>query len=106
MRAAIAVQMSSAAAPRKLPAAVRRHAEGDLQDSLRQAVGAERDADQRQVVAAPDARRVHREHRQDEEQAEHAQAEDSGKARAGAHLGRVHAFGGHGRVSAGKRNTL
>jgi hypothetical protein len=63
---------------------------------LRQAVGAERDADQREVVAARQLRRMHREHRQDQEQAEHAQAEDAGEAGASAHFGRSHALGRHG----------
>ena len=81
---------------RRLPApAVGRHAEGNLQDPLREPVGAERDADERQVVAAAQSRRVHREHRQDDEQPEHAQAEHARQARAGAHFERAHAFGGH-----------
>ena len=55
----------------------RRPCRTDLQDRLREAVGAERDADQREVVAAGELRRVDREHRQDDEQPEHAQAEDA-----------------------------
>jgi len=75
--------------------AVGGHAERNLQQRLRKAVGAERDPDEREVVAAGKLRRVHREHRKNEEEAQHAQAEDAGEARAGAQFGRAHAFWGH-----------
>ena len=84
-------QMSSASAAMKLPSAKRMSpmtmialaavavggdAVGNLQHALRQAVDAQRDADEREVVAAPQVRGVHREHRQDQEQPQHAQGED------------------------------
>ena len=78
--------------------AIRRHAEGNLQDRLRKAVCAKRDADEREVVAAGEMRRVHREHRQDEEETEHAQPEHTGEAHAGAQFGCAHAFRVQGEV--------
>jgi hypothetical protein len=78
--------------------AVGGHAERNLKNGLRKAIGAERDADEREVVAAGKLRRMHGEHRKDEKQAEHAQPEHAGKARPGAQLGRAHAFRGHGCV--------
>src|SRR5580765_3141624 len=75
--------------------AVGRHAKRNLQDALGQSVGAERDADERQVVPAAQSRRVHGEHRQDHEEAQHAQAVHAREAHAGAHFERAHAFGGH-----------
>ncbi len=60
---------------------VRQPAERDLQYRLRETVGAERDADQRQVVAALEVLGVYREHRQDHEHAQHAQAENAGETR-------------------------
>jgi hypothetical protein len=72
--------------------AIGSRAERNLQNSLRQTVGAQRDADQRQVVAALDVRGVHREHRQNEEQPEHAQAEDASEADARAQLDAGHSF--------------
>src|SRR5512134_38504 len=77
------------------PPAVGGHAERQLQHGLREAVGAERGADQRQVVAARELRRVHREHRQDQEQPEHAQAEDARERGARTHFLRAHALGMH-----------
>ena len=61
--------------------AVGQPSEGNLQHRLREAVGAERDADERQVVAARKLLGIDREHRQDHEHAEHAQAEDAGERR-------------------------
>ncbi len=71
--------------------AVGSQAEGNLQESLRQTVGAQRQADQHDVVAARQASGQHGEYRQHQEQAEHAQAEDGGQHAAGAPFG-----GGHG----------
>ena len=88
------------------PPSIRCQAEGNLQNSLRQAIRSERDADQRKIAAALELRRVHGEHRENEEQAEHAQAVDAGEARAGAQFCAAHAFGEHGEVSAGMRNAL
>jgi len=62
----------------------------DLQQRLREAVGAERGAHQRQVVAAGELRRMHREHRQDQEQPQHAQAEDARQAQRRSQLVRTH----------------
>ena len=84
---------------------IRGQAEGNLQNSLRQSIHPERDADQRKVDALQ-LRRVHGKHREDGEQAEHAQAVDAGEARAGAQFCAAHAFGEHGEVSAGMRNAL
>jgi hypothetical protein len=53
--------------------AVGGHAVGDLQYSLRQAVGAQGNAHQGVVVAAFEVHRMHREHRQNQEQTQHAQ---------------------------------
>ena len=50
---------------------------------------------QQQVAAALVLGRVHREYRQDEEQAKHAQAEDRGKAQPRAQLVAGHPFGLH-----------
>jgi hypothetical protein len=56
------------------PIGIGRHAEGNLEHGLGQAIGTQRDADQGQVVAAGNALGVYGEHRQDQEQPEHAQA--------------------------------
>ena len=72
--------------------AVRRPAERDLQQRLREAVGAERDADERVVAPARKRFGVEREHRQDDEHAEHPQPEDAGEADGGAALGGGHAW--------------
>jgi hypothetical protein len=80
--------------------AVRRHAEGNLQNALRETVGAQCEADQREIVAAAQLRGVHGENRQDEEQTEHAKAIHAGEARAGANFFAAHTVGGHGGVSA------
>ncbi len=72
--------------------AVGSHAEGDLQHALRQAVGAERHADQREVGPALELRRVDREHGKDEEEPEHAQPVHAREARAGAQLDAAHLF--------------
>ena len=66
-------------------------AERDLQDRLREAVSADRDADQRQVVAARQVLGVDREHRQDHEHAEHPQPENAREADARAQLDGAHA---------------
>ena len=75
---------------------IRRPAEGNLQQRLRESVGSERDADQRVVEAAGECLRIQREHRQDDEHAEHSQAEDAGEADGGATLGGRHAHGRSG----------
>jgi hypothetical protein len=75
--------------------AVRCHAERDLQQRLRQPVGAECDTDQRQVAAALQRARVHGEHRQNEEQAEHAQAENPSQTEPGAQFRCGHAIARH-----------
>ena len=72
---------------------VRCPAEGNLQQRLREAVGPERDADQRVIAAAGERFRIQREHRQDDEHAEHPQPEDAGEADGGATLGGRHARG-------------
>jgi hypothetical protein len=80
----------------RLPSpAVGSRAERNLQDRLRKTIGAERDADQREVVAARELRRVQREHREDQKQPEHAQAEYACEGGAGTHFGRAHAFRSH-----------
>jgi hypothetical protein len=73
---------------RLAPEAVGRRAVGDLQEGLRQAVGADRQPDQRHIVAPGQLLGVHREDRQDQEQAEHAQGEDRGQPDPGAAFGR------------------
>ncbi len=72
-------------------------AKGDLQHRLRQAVGADGDADQRQVVAAGDALRVHGKDGQDQEEAEHAQRKNGGEAGAGALFVARHRVGRRGK---------
>ena len=57
---------------------------GDLQEGLGEAVGADRQADHREVAAPGHAVGVHRKDRQDQEQAEHAQREDRRQRNAGA----------------------
>jgi hypothetical protein len=72
------------------PEVVGGHAEGNLEHRLGQAVGAQRNADQGQVVAAGNGLGVDREHRQDQEQAEHAQREDRRQRSAGANFFAAH----------------
>ncbi|MNC85779.1 hypothetical protein D3C83_13920 [compost metagenome] len=71
--------------------AVRPPAERYLQDGLRQSIGADRDADQRQIVSTGQTFGVDRKHREDREHPQHAQSENGGQADAcpqfrGAHL--------------------
>ena len=61
------------------PVAVGSHAEGDLQTGLGQAVGTQGDADEGQVVATRNVLGVLGEHRQDQEQPQHAQRENRGE---------------------------
>lgn len=68
------------------------HAEGQLEQCLRQAIGAEREADHEMAGAARQALRVDRENRQDEEHSQHAQAINGSEAEAGAQLDSGHAF--------------
>jgi hypothetical protein len=49
---------------------------------------------------------MHCEHRKNQEEAQHAQPEHAGEARAGAKLDRAHAFRGQEWMSAEKRNGL
>ena len=76
---------------RGMAEAVRGGAEGNLQHRLSEAVGAERNAHQGQVCTAGQGLGVHREYRQDQEQAKHAQSEDRRQGRADPALGRAHA---------------
>ena len=73
--------------------AVGRHAERDLQHGLGEAVSAERDADEHQVVAAAERRRMHREHREDHEQPQHPQGEERAEREPGTDFGGRHAGG-------------
>jgi hypothetical protein len=70
--------------------------ERNLQQALGQAVDPERQADQGRTVAAGNRARVHGEHRQDQEQAQHAQGEDRRERGA-----RAHFLAGHARRRAG-----
>ncbi len=87
---------------------VRGHAVRNLQARLGEAIRAERDPDEHEVVAAPQARRVHREDREDQEQPQHAQREERAERDAGAELlGRHRAGGQRGlhREKAGRRHV-
>ena len=84
--------------------AVRCPAEGNLQQRLREAVGPERDADERVVAAAGERFRIQREHRQDDEHAEHPQPEDAGEADGGAALGGRHAAAAPEATAGGARS--
>ena len=84
---------------RLAPEAVGRRPVGDLQAGLGEAVGADREAHQGEIVATGNLGRVDGEHRQDQEQAEHAQGEDRGEAHAGA------AFFARHRVACGNGHT-
>ena len=75
---------------------VRGHAEGDLQDALGQAIDAHGQADQGGVGAARVSGRLQREHRKDQEQAEHARGKDGRQRAAGTAFHRRHAGGGGG----------
>ena len=66
---------------------------GNLQDALGQAIDAHGHADPGRVVAARIAGRLQREHRQHQEQAQHAGGEDRRQRAAGAALGGRHAAG-------------
>ena len=79
---------------RLAPETVRRGAERNLQHGLGQPVGTERDADQGQVRTAWQGLGIDCEHRQDQEQPEHAQSEDRGQGRADPALARTHAVVG------------
>src|SRR5690606_27547573 len=61
-----------------------------LQQGLRQAIDAHGQADQGRVFAAGIMLRFERKHRQDQEQAQHAQGEDGGQRKAGAPFGGRH----------------
>jgi hypothetical protein len=84
------------------PDTVGRQAEGNHQNRLGQAVHAERQADQGMVVAARQMFGIQREHRQDQEHAQHAQAENGCQPRCSASFIAGHAFGqvdvGHGGI--------
>ena len=86
--------------------AVGGHAVRNLQHALREAVAANRDAHEREIRAAAQRGCVHREHRQDEKEPEHAQPVDAGEACAGAQFGGAHAIGGQRQDAAGKRDAL
>ena len=64
-------------------------AKGDLQDGLRESVGADREADQKGTRIRQVAR-IDREHRKNHEQAEHATHVNAGQRDAGAQFGRRH----------------
>jgi len=85
------------------PHAVGRQPQRHLHDRLRQAVDAHRQPDQRRVVAAGQARGLQREHRQHQEQPQHAQREDARQRQAGAALVGRHAVGGGRRRGRGGR---
>ena len=72
------------------PEVVRGHAERQLQQRLREPVGAERESDQRVTLATRQLLGIHREHRQDQEQAQHPQPIDTRERGAGAQLRRRH----------------
>ena len=69
---------------------------GDLQDALGQAIDAHGQADQGRIGAARVSGRLQREHRKDQEQAEHARGKDGRQGAAGTALHRRHAGGDWG----------